>query len=116
MLTIIPGDDYFCEVLVASTLDPESAFTPATAVSGVKVILSDTDGGAAIASALSVACTDTSATKTVSGQVYQIYTGTLLGADTLTALASYPVGSIIYQRTEIGAHARASVPVRIVSR
>ena len=68
----------------------------------VKVILSDTDGGAAIASALSVACTDAGNTKTVSGQVYQIYTGTLLGSDTLAALAGYALGTVLYQRTEVG--------------
>jgi len=115
MDSLIIGNDYFVEALVASTTGAETALTPATGRVDVSVVFSAIDGGSAIAPALTVACTDAAATKTVSGQSYEIYIGTLLGADTLSALASF-VGQIIYRRTMVGSHATSSVPVTVTTR
>ena len=115
MQTIVPGVDYFAEVLVAATDDPDAGFTPAANESGVRVVFAATESGPAITGALSVECTDIGATKTVSGQLYQIYQGTLLGSDSLAALDPFAFGTIIYQRTEIGAHSRAAVPLKIAA-
>jgi hypothetical protein len=115
MDSIIPGCDYFIETLVASTTDAETAPTPSAGRADVTVVFSATDGGAAISPALTVTCTDKGATKTVAGQSYQIYTGTLAGSDTAAALATY-VGISIYRRTMIGTHATSSVPVAVKTR
>lgn len=116
MDTLIRGKDYFLEVLIASASNAEMTPTPAEDASDVSVVFSATDGGDAITSGsvtLSVACTDTSATKTVDGQDYQIYTGTLSGADTLAALATYTPGQILAMRTVVGTHERDPVHVKI---